>query len=163
MTTVTLRVPESMAEHLTSAQMRSWLVDFLRRPHSLPPDPGPGERRLSLTLSREEVLQVAGFLRCSPSVALRCVAAERLGISSGVAQSTVPARALETRSATTPNWPPLLYSRFTSEVPRTNTSKPGKKRGISGIELLFSIIPGIVFLGCLLFAVTRGAKAEIGT
>ena len=40
MTTVTLRVPDSMAEHLTSAQMRSWLLDFLRRrPHSLHPKP----------------------------------------------------------------------------------------------------------------------------
>ena len=36
MTTVTLRVPESMAAHLTSAQMRSWLVDFLRRTPCLP-------------------------------------------------------------------------------------------------------------------------------
>jgi hypothetical protein len=113
MTTVTLRVPESMAACLTSAEMRSWLVDFLRRPHSPPPDPGSGEQRVSLTLFREEVLQVAGFLRCSPSVALRRIAAERLGISSSAAQS-VPARAQEATSGTIPNWPPLLYSQFTT-------------------------------------------------
>jgi hypothetical protein len=53
--------------NLDSQNWRSWLVDFLRRPHSLPPDPGSGERWV--TSSREEVLQVAGFLRCSPSVA----------------------------------------------------------------------------------------------
>ena len=78
MTTVTVRVPESMAERLTSAQMRSWLVDFLRRPHSLPPDPGSGEQRVSLTLSREEVLQVAGSLRCSPSVAVELDSVEAM-------------------------------------------------------------------------------------
>jgi hypothetical protein len=161
MTTVTLRVPESMAERLTSVQMRSWIVDFLHRPHSLPPDPGSGEQRVSLTLSREEVLQVAGSLRCSPSVALRRVAAERLGISSGVALS-VPARAQEATSGTIPNWPPLLYSQFTTGMPPTNTTQP-RKRAVSGIEVLFSVLPGMVFLGCLVFAVTRGAKPATGT
>src|SRR5712691_211927 len=159
MTTVTLRVPESMAEHLTSAQMRSWLLDFLRRAHSLPPDPGSGEQRVSLTLSREEVLQVAGFLHGSPSVALRRIAAERLGISSGVAQSVL-ARAQEATSGTVPNWPPLLYSQFTTGMPPTNTSQ-ARKREISGIEVLFSLFPGMVFPGLLFFAVSRGAKAEI--
>jgi hypothetical protein len=153
MTTVTLRVPESMAERLTSAQMRSWLVDFLRRPHSLPPDPGSGEQRVSLTLSREHVLQVAGSLRCSPSVALRRIAVEQLGISSGVANSTILAPAQEAPSGTIPNWPPLLYSQFTTGMPKTVSSQP-RKREISGIEMLFSVIPGMVFLGCLLFAVT---------
>jgi hypothetical protein len=76
--------------NLDSQNWRSWLVDFLRRPHSLPPDPGSGERWV--TSSREEVLQVAGFLRCSPSVALRRIAPEQPGISSGVAQN--PAHAL---------------------------------------------------------------------
>ena len=37
MTTVTMRVPESIAERLSSAEMRSWFVDLLRRPHPPPP------------------------------------------------------------------------------------------------------------------------------
>jgi hypothetical protein len=37
MTTVTTRVSESIAERLSSAEMHSWFVDLLRRPHPLPP------------------------------------------------------------------------------------------------------------------------------
>jgi hypothetical protein len=71
-----------LAGRLTSVQMRSWLADFLRQPHCLLPD--PGVERVSLTLPKEAVLNAAGFLRCSPSTALRRVAAERLGLFSGM-------------------------------------------------------------------------------
>ena len=161
MGTLTFRIPQGLAGRLTSARMQSWLADFLRQPHVLPADPGSGEERISLTLPGESVRAAAGFLRCSSSAALRRIAAERLGISSGVAQS-VPARSQEAPSGTIPNWPPLLYSQFTTGMPPTNTSQE-RKREISGIEVLFSVIPGMVFLGCLLFAVTRGAEPEIRT
>jgi len=54
--------------------MRSWIAEFLRAPYSLPPDPGPGDDRISLTLPAESVHALAGFLRCSPSEALRRLA-----------------------------------------------------------------------------------------
>ena len=47
MTTVTMRVPESIAERLSSAEMRSWFVDLLRRPHppaSIPAQASSGHR-----------------------------------------------------------------------------------------------------------------------
>jgi hypothetical protein len=58
--------------------MRSWLEDFLREPHVLPPDPGPGDERVSLTLPQAVVEVVSSRLRCSTSAALRRIAVERL-------------------------------------------------------------------------------------
>src|SRR6266851_5066358 len=80
MATFTFRIPDSMAGRLGSAEMRSWLAQFLRSPYSLPPDPGSGYERVSLTLPRELVRDAAGYLSCSSSIALRRVAAARLGV-----------------------------------------------------------------------------------
>lgn len=79
MTTFTMRIPDSMAGRLSSSEMRSWLTQFLRNPHPLPPDPGSGYERISLTLPRGLVQTAAFNLRCSPSQALRRLAQERLG------------------------------------------------------------------------------------
>jgi len=84
MTTFTLRTSGELARNLSSGRMRSWIADFLRQPHSLPPDPGPGQDRISLTLPSESVRNLAGFLRCSPSEALRRLALEAIGPSSAV-------------------------------------------------------------------------------
>jgi hypothetical protein len=84
--TFTLRVPIRLAARLSSAEMRSWLADFLRQPHALPADPGSGEKRISLTLPPQLVRDAASFLSCSPSAALRRIAAERLGMSPDIAQ-----------------------------------------------------------------------------
>ena len=80
MVTFTFRIPVTLAGRLNSAQMRSWLADFVRCPNSLPPDPGSGKERVSLTLPEDLVREAAGYLRCSPSTALRRIAAERLGL-----------------------------------------------------------------------------------
>jgi hypothetical protein len=74
METFTFRIPESLVARLSSAEMRTWLRDFLRQPYQLPADPGPGGARMSLTLPEALVQAVAGYLRCSPSTALRRVA-----------------------------------------------------------------------------------------
>jgi hypothetical protein len=74
METFTFRISESLAAHLSSAEMRAWLGDFVRQPCQLPPDPGPGSARLSLTLPEALVQSVAAYLRCSASTALRRVA-----------------------------------------------------------------------------------------
>jgi hypothetical protein len=84
MTTFTLRSSGSLAEHLSSAKMRRCIAEFLDRPHALPPDPGPGEDRISLTLPGESVRGLAGFLRCSPSEALRRLALEAIQPSPAV-------------------------------------------------------------------------------
>ena len=80
MTTFTLRVSDSLAEFLNSAQMRSWLEAYLRAPCALPHDPGPGDKRVSLTLPQDLVEAVSGHLRCSNSAALRRIALEQVGI-----------------------------------------------------------------------------------
>jgi hypothetical protein len=77
MTTFTLRVSEMFAARLSSAEMRVWLEDFLHAPHSLPPDPGPGDERISLTLPPSLVEAASASLRCSTSAALRRIAVER--------------------------------------------------------------------------------------
>ena len=59
--------------------MRSWLEAFLREPHPLPPDPGPGYERISMTLSQGVVNAVSAHLGCSASAALRRIAVERTG------------------------------------------------------------------------------------
>jgi hypothetical protein len=79
MATFTFRVPDSLAEYLISSQMRIWLEDFLREPHALPSDPGPGDKRVSLTLPQDSVEAVSAYLRCSTSASLRRIAAEQLG------------------------------------------------------------------------------------
>lgn len=78
MTTFTLRAPEEMTTMLTSAEMRSWLYDFIHQPHPLPPDPGSGYGRVSLTLPADAVNAVATYSNSAISSALRRIAAERL-------------------------------------------------------------------------------------
>jgi hypothetical protein len=89
MTTFTLRVSQVVAARLTSVQMRSWLDAFLQQPHTLPIDPGPGDGRISLTLSPSVVNAVATYSGCLPSSALRRIAIERLGAFE-VAVASVP-------------------------------------------------------------------------
>jgi hypothetical protein len=85
LTTITLRVSDSLASYLSSSQMRSWLDAFLRQPHLLPADPGPGDARVSLTLDQSAVDAVATRLRSSKSSALRQIAAEHLKAQSPLA------------------------------------------------------------------------------
>ena len=82
MTTFTLRASEEITTRLTSAEMRSWLHDFICQPHPLPPDPGSGYGRISLTLPADAVNAVATYSKSAVSSALRRVAAERLGVES---------------------------------------------------------------------------------
>lgn len=78
MKTFTLRGPEGIAERLCSSRMRSWLEDFIRYPHALPPDPGSGYERISLTLPKEVVEAAASLCGSSVSSTLRRISAERL-------------------------------------------------------------------------------------
>jgi hypothetical protein len=84
MTTFTFRASEEITGRLSSAEMRSWLNDFLRQPHPLPPDPGSGFGRVSLTLPANAVTAVATYSQCAISSALRRIAVERLGLRSPV-------------------------------------------------------------------------------
>jgi hypothetical protein len=76
--TYTLRTNTALGGQLSSGQMRSWIAEFLRRPHPLPADPGAGEYRTSLNLPNESVRDLAGLLGCSSSTALRRLALNAL-------------------------------------------------------------------------------------
>jgi hypothetical protein len=87
MTTFTLRVSDVMAARLNSAEIRTWLDAFLRDPHDILGDPGPGRARVSLTLPEPEVKAVAAHLQCTSSSALRRLAGEYLGTASPMTPS----------------------------------------------------------------------------
>jgi hypothetical protein len=89
--TFTFRIPDSMAGRLSSAGMRAWLTQFRRSPYPLPQDPGSGSERISLTLPRELVRDVAGYVHCSASIALRRVAAAHLNVQ-GAPKMSAPYR-----------------------------------------------------------------------
>jgi hypothetical protein len=78
MTEFTVRTTTTLGSQLNSAQMRSWIAEFLRQPHRLPPDPGAGEHRSSLSLPGESVRDLAAYLRCSSSSALRRLALDAM-------------------------------------------------------------------------------------
>jgi hypothetical protein len=81
MTEFTVRTTTTLGSQLNSAQMRSWIAEFLRGPRPLPPDPGAGEHRSSLTLPGESVRDLTAYLRCSPSSALRRLALDAMRFS----------------------------------------------------------------------------------
>lgn len=76
--TYTVRVPDSWAG-VGSADVRAMLAGFLQHPAKLPPDPGPGDARLSLSLPARAVKVVAALLDESESGALRRVIAASRG------------------------------------------------------------------------------------
>jgi hypothetical protein len=82
MTVFTVRTTSTPGNQFSSRQMRSWIGEFLRQPHPLLPDPGPGKDRISLNLPEESVRELAKFLDCPSSSALRRLALYSVGPSS---------------------------------------------------------------------------------
>jgi len=108
--TYTFRVPDNLRRDLDSPAMRVWLADFLAQPRALPPDPGAGEDRVSLTLPTQLVAAVARILRCSSSSALRRVAVDRSG---------APAKAATTERDSSETWQRKPEARATVRNSRT--------------------------------------------
>jgi hypothetical protein len=158
MATFTFRIPDSMAGHLSSAEMRSWLTQFLRNPHPLPPDPGSGYERISLTLPSRLVQTAAFNLRCSPSQALRRLAQEHLG---------------PPESARTPSEPfyhsmPLLSAEntFSKAVPARPTvvggQSPEDALGKAVAQLIASVITLALVL-LVVYFISKGKKPVYST
>jgi hypothetical protein len=137
MTTFTLRAPEEITIRLTSAEMRSWLHDFIHQPHPLPPDPGSGFGRVSLTLPADAVNVVAAYSNSAVSSALRRLAAERLGVgrTSG----------------------PQVYNtgQRTSAIPSSGRSHDNSQSGNEMAEALISFVIWMIFLGIAIFVASR--------
>jgi hypothetical protein len=76
---LSVRVPRGWSAHIYSRKVQAWLREFIRTPRILPSDPrAAGGERLCLSLSESELKRVAGYLGCSPSVAIRRLAAHFL-------------------------------------------------------------------------------------
>ena len=147
MMTFTFRIPDSMAGRLCSAEMRSWLTWFLRNPHPLPPDPGSGYERTSLTLPRELVLAVSQQLRCSPSTALRRLAQEHLSPSraSAIISPPVPRPApFPAQAQTSRTAPPV--PRHTIATGSRSISQQDKVAAAIGQLIAGALSLAIVFL-----------------
>jgi hypothetical protein len=158
-TTFTLRVSDSLAADLSSARMRALVDAFLRQPHPLPRDPGPGYERISLTLTETSVNAAAAYLQCSASSALRRIAIgepgdpRRASIPNGPFPNMMPAPASIRR--TTPNL--ALNPQRTETSPRGSASK-----GQSIAGALIQFLCSALFLGVWLFFISRKKKSAKG-
>jgi hypothetical protein len=132
----TLRVPGSWAGCLSSEQVRDWLAAFLQRPTpSLPPDPGAGDSRVSLSLPKRAVKVVSGLLDETESAALRRIIAAHMGALPARAQYVLPAAPRFERGAPMGRMPSLALpsagSRQAqpSRIPEPEDSEPGWQPG----------------------------------
>lgn len=153
MATFTLRIPDSMAGRLSSAEMRSWLSQFLRCPFSLPPDPGSGYDRISLTLPRELVRDAAGYLSCLPSIALRRVAAAHMGVPREPAtRHPHPPKRQVSPPVLGPASHRISPGKESKRPPHDNsaaTTATGETTAATGIGILIGLflIGGLIFFG----------------
>jgi len=155
-TTFTLRVSSSLAAGLSSAQMRTWLDAFIRQPHPLPLDPGPGDERVSLTLSESDVNTVISHLQCSASAALRRIAANRLEVpilaAMPVARVIAPARPAWASTRREVSWNRIPRERSIARLTRP-TDSPSYKASILGWLVQFLI--WALFMAVLFFFISR--------
>lgn len=81
--TITVRIPEQWAGHVSSRSLRTWLSDHVRSESPLPPDPGPGPVRLSIAVPRRLLATLAAGIGASESEFLRRLIAGRMPANSG--------------------------------------------------------------------------------
>ena len=73
-----LRIPDAWEGRLHSVAVRAWLQEFFQRPRPLPPDPGAGEARVSLSVPPRAIKVLEGLTGDSASGALRRLIAAHL-------------------------------------------------------------------------------------
>ncbi len=152
MATFTFRIPDGMKGRLSSTEMRSWLTQFLRNPHSLPPDPGSGYERISLTLPRGLVQTAAFNLRCSPSQALRRLAQERLGSPEGARMNSEPySGPMSLPAAGNTSWRP---------APGRPTAMEGQSREDGLGKAVAQLIASVITLALVLLVVYFISKSK---
>lgn len=140
MTTFTLRAPEEITTRLTSAEMRSWLHDFICQPYPLPPDPGSGYGRISLTLPADAVNAIATYSNSSTSSALRRIAATRLGVRG-------------------PSGPQVhSATRRSTAIPTLGRSQDNSQSRDEIAGALISFVIWIIFVGIAIFVASSRKK-----
>lgn len=174
MDTFTLRVPSDWAARLNSHTVRAWLLDWLHHPVPLQFDPGPGDARISVRLPRGPAYMLADLHREPVTVALRRLAASRIGaLSPAVEVSPTTASAPLARSLMQAKAPMLagraqLQDGFRNDLALTITQQrerarhggylpPRRAAGVP--ELRSSARP---WKALLLFVVSLGALLLLG-
>ena len=140
MTTFTLRASDELTGRLSSAEMRLWLDDFLRQPHPLPPDPGSGYGRVSLTLSDSAVRAAVGHCQCAISSVLRRIAIERIELEK-TSVADVPRRGASARDI--------------EPVSKTEQEKPN-----AAAEIALALIHVLFLIGLLSLFVLRRRRSK---
>ena len=120
--TITVRIP-CFWLGVNSKCVRSWLLDYCREPTSnLPADPGPGSKRVSLSLPKRAIKMASAVLDESESATLRRIIASRVNAlpaaHSSFSLPAVRAQALLSssvplaRTVVSPRRPVLAPSRY---------------------------------------------------
>ena len=135
MNTFTFRIPDQWAGRLDSVQLRAWLAEYLRQPKELPPDPGPGDARISLSLPRRAVRVLAAMHDVPVSVALRRLVALHEAALVGTAVVPPPVQALPGSPARLPA--PGLSLPAARPSPQTVPSALGNLRRLPPPEKAF--------------------------
>ncbi len=158
MTTFTLRVSDSLAAGLSSANMRASVDAFLRRPHPLPKDPGPGYKRISLTLTDTSVAAAAAYLQCTASSALRRIANDGLGAPrrNSIHNAFFPSTPAPTSIRRTPP-NPVFTTPPTETDPRGSSSRG---YGLAGAVIQF--VCSALLLGVWFFFTSHKKKSAKG-
>jgi len=111
---VKLRIPSVWEGRLHSAEVRYCLSVYLQRPHALPPDPGAGEVRVSLSVPPRAIKILEAVTGDSASAALRRLMSERLPALPSAIRRPAPAfpnsfkEALPTSEPTHRSEPPVF-------------------------------------------------------
>lgn len=158
MRTFTFRIPASLTERLNSREMRSWLREFLCQPRPLPPDPGTGDHRISLTLPTDQVQQLAGMLGCTPSSALRRLAVGELGFVSKTAPSPSLGVARAAERGVTTSLEKLVEKQRRIAALQNHPQAPMTEKNSGGLGFLFA--GAIAFLAFLFFGFGPGNAPE---
>ena len=160
MTTFTLRAPVALTGRLGSAEMRCWLEEFLRQPHTLPRDPGSGHGRISLTLSDSTVKAIAAYSRCSVSSALRRIAAERVGAPAASPSQVPQVKVAHTYPGSTTISEPS--ARHKTAAPHEMEGLQGSPDGGAIVGVLIQFLLWVLVMGACFFLSSRKKKGAKG-
>ncbi len=87
---IKLRIPDAWAGRVHSAWVRAQLQAFFQRPYALPPDPGAGSARVSLSISPRALKVLEGVTGDSASAGLRRLIAAQPALPSAPTMPVFP-------------------------------------------------------------------------
>ncbi len=165
MAVFSLRIPAAWRGQVDSGSVRGSLAAYLQRPRKLPPDPGPGEEKISLSLPERAVKVVSGLLDDTESGALRRVIAENIGALP--APKPVPRLPAPPQPVLVPSraWalPPASprMGRDWPNLPLSQSNRFLERRSrLSAVVLVGVLSAGLIVLLLVMRKFLRGASAR---